>query len=358
MSQPLDFTTTTEYRLPGTTQVVATAKTSGTVTIPIPNVPAPAPGVTPVAPPGAGTLGSRVKFGAFVHDGQRGDPWDSTPHLELEKRVGRQLDPVSWFIGWDLDLTQIPLKPYGARSQLISWHPDQVQHVSEILGGKWDAFFTRFAASVDNFSNTSGATVYVRLMPEMNGNWARWSAANGAMGITSPATYVEAWKYVVEKVSRRTNKVRWVWCPNITDEPNAKGNLLEEYWPGSAFVHVIGFDGYNWGDGGNFRWTSFADLVGTPQGGASKSIYDRLCALNATMPIWLCEFGSKEPTKQDAPDSPAGGQSKAQWYTDMLRCTSFPRLTTLVAFDVSKERDWRLASSTGVIEAIAANIAK
>jgi hypothetical protein len=359
MSQPLEFTATFEFRRPGSSEVVATTKTSGTVAIPLPSGPAPAPAPAPVAPSGAGPLGSRVKFGAFVHDGQRGDPWDPTPHFELEKRIGRELDPVSWFIGWDVDLSQVPLKPYGKRSQLISWHPDQVHNVAEILGGKWDAFFTRFAASVDNFSTASGATVYVRLMPEMNGNWARWSAANGALGITSPKQFVQVWQYIVDKVSRRTNKVRWVWCPNITDEPNAAGNRMEEYWPGAAYVHVLGFDGYNWGDGGHFRWTSFVDLVGSPQGGASKSIYERLCALHPTMAIWLCEFGSKDPTKQDDASSPPNAaHSKSQWYIDMLRCTAFPRLTTVVAFDIAKERDWRLASSLGVVEAVSAHLTK
>ncbi len=283
MSEPLDFTATFEFRRPGSDAVVGVAKTSGSIQAPL------APSKSSTADPGkttvGGALGSRVKFGAYVHDGQRGDPWDATPHLDLEKRLGRQLDPVSWFVGWDVDLSQVPLKPYGARSQLISWHPDQVGNVAEILAGQWDAYLVRFAASVDNFTNASGATVYVRLMPEMNGSWARWSAVNGALGITSPAKYVEVWKYVVDKVSRRTDKVRWVWCPNITDEPNVAGNRLEEYWPGAAYAHVLGFDGYNWGDGGNFRWTSFDDLVGTPQGGAGRSIYDRLCALNATMPI-------------------------------------------------------------------------
>jgi hypothetical protein len=160
-------------------------------------------------------------------------------------------------------------------------------------------------------------------------------------------------------VRRTTAKARWVWCVNVTDSPNRAGNRVEDYYPGSSYVDVLGFDGYNWGDSGagTFRWTAAADLLGTPQGGATRSIYDRLAGLHPTAPIWWCELGCKDPARDDGPTpgvSPANpGRSKAQWYADALKLTGFPRLTTLVAFDTVKERDWRLLADPAVADAVA-----
>lgn len=338
--------------------------------------------VTPTADPGAPPkpqagrrLGGRVRLGAFVYDGLegaggRGDPWDPGPHLDLEAKLGRRLDPVSCFIGFDTDLPVQQLAAYGSRDILISWQPGAGVTAAAILAGKVNAYIDRFAVAVNGYT---GGKIFVRLMPEFNGDWSRWSPAyvgGDSMGVADPAGWVKVWQYVVKRVAGKTNRVRWVWCPNITDQPYRPGNRLEEFYPGDAYVHVLGFDGYNWGDSGhgNHVWTSFADLLGKPQGGAAASIYDRLAALHPTLPIWWCEFGVKEPALEDgkqtfatpavevglAPVNP--GRSKAAWYSDMFDSVGFPRLDTVVAFNIVKERDWRLDSSPGVLEAIVAGL--
>lgn len=356
MVEPVDFSLTVTLKKPGTTTIVGTVRATGTVTLPVTPTPAPVPSTVP--------LGGRVKFGAFVYDGLpgqgRGDPWDSAPHFELERRIGRRLDPVSVFLGWDTDFPGYQFAAYGTRDILISWHPDQAS-AAAILAGSFDAYLDRWGTAVQAYT---GGTVHVRFAPEMNGEWSRWSPANpSGMGLTDPAHYVRVWRYVVDRVRAKTAKVKWVWCPNITDEPGRAGNRLEEFYPGNDYIDVLGFDGYNWGDsgGGNFRWTSFADLLGAPQGGATKSIYDRLTALHPTAPVWWCEFGCKEPAREDGKTEPSivaaavglapanPGRSKATWYADALALTGFPRLACIVGFDIAKERDWRLASSSDVI---------
>ncbi len=373
MAQTLDFTGAFELRRPGDTSAqppVLTFSASGQITIPDGALPTPAP-----PGPVPGSLGSRVRLGAFVYRGipgtdGSGDPWDPNPHFELEKALGRRLSPVSCFLGWDTDFPAAQFAAYGDRDLLISWHPD-VPPAADILAGRWNTYLDRWATAVDRYN---GGQVYIRLMPEMNGSWSRWSPAytgSNPMGITSTTMYVQVWRYVVSRVRARTTRVKWVFCPNITDEPAWDGNRLEQFYPGNTYVDVLGFDGYNWGDSGagTHLWTPFADLLGKPQGGASRSIYDRLAALRVSVPIWVCEFGCKEPARDDgkqvvtstavtaglAPPSPT--YSKARWYADALRLTGFDRLTTLVAFDVMKERDWRLQSSPDVVAAIAANLA-
>ena len=75
-------------------------------------------------------------------------------------------------------------------------------------------------------------------------------------------------------------------------------------WPGAGYVDVLGLDGYNWGTGGVFAWRSFGAIYAIQ--------YARLVALAPTLPVWVCETGSKEPTENDgAPIDPA--HSKAAW---------------------------------------------
>lgn len=345
-----DVTFTGAVTFTGKMTVTAPIPTSVPVVPPKPATPTPAPtplpAPAPTPTPGTtGRLGDRVKFGAFVYSGTEagggsGDPWNPDPHLALEKTLGRTLSPVSVFLGWDTDLPAQQLGKYGTRDILIAWDPNTMT-AGQILAGDANAFLDRFGTAVNSYS---GGGIYVRLMAEMNGDWAKWSAANGAMGITSPAQYVQVWKYIVGRVRAKTTRVKWVWCPNITDNPPRSGNRLEEYWPGPSYVDVLGFDGYNWGNAAGQTWTSFEDLVGKPQGGAAKSIYDRLAALDPAMPIWLCEFGCKEDP------------GKAKWYADMLASTRFPRLAALVAFDIQKENDWRILSTSGTAETVAAGL--
>lgn len=373
MGQQLDFTGTFELRRPGTAgPAVAVVATTGTMTVPDNFLPTTGPAPGPV------TLGSRVRLGAFVYHGipgggGAGDPWDPTPHLALEQVLGRRLSPVSTFIGWDTDFPSAQFAAYGDRDLLISWHPTNAT-AADILAGHWNSYLDRWGQAIEAYR---GGIVHIRPMPEMNGSWSAWSPANPTgIGIANPAMFLHVWRYIVTRVRTHTTKARWVFCPNVTDEPARDGNRLEQFYPGAGYVDVLGFDGYNWGTwgSGQGKWTPFSDLLGKPQGGASRSIYDRLAALHPTAPIWVCEFGSKEPTVDDGRDPgaavadpglsppdpgqspPDPGQSKAAWYAAALRLTGFPRLTTLVAFDMIKERDWRIQSSPDVAAAIQANL--
>ena len=80
--------------------------------------------------------------------------------------------------------------------------------------------------------------------------------------------------------------VRWVFNP--TSDTYAQTTDVATIWPGAAYVDVLGIDGYNWGNGGGLAWTAFTDIF--------YEQYTRLTALDATAPVWICEFGSKEAT--------------------------------------------------------------
>jgi beta-mannanase len=126
--------------------------------------------------------------------------------------------------------------------------------------------------------------------------------------------------------------------------------LVPKIWPGVDYVDVLGIDGYNWGaDANGNSWRDFSTIF--------AKMYDVLTALHPTAPVWVCEVGSKEPSIDDgSPIDPE--HDKAKWWNDMFNLQTFPRITALTAFNVAKERDWRIESSTASLTAVKNQLAR
>jgi beta-mannanase len=196
--------------------------------------------------------------------------------------------------------------------------------------------------------------VYVRPWPEMNGTWSTWqpTASGSKPDGGTPAQFVAAWRYVVTFMRERgATHLKFVFNPDASTYTGTTS--VSSIWPGAAYVDVLGIDGYNWGNsagGAGERWQSFASIF-TP-------MYKKLTALDAKAPVWIAEFGCKEPTEQDDPLFPAESSpvdpshSKGTWISDMMKSTAFPRVKALVYFNKKKERDWRLNSSAASLTAI------
>lgn len=254
-----------------------------------------------------------VKFGAYTFGGI----WQGAgPVLQLEAELGRRLDIIHWYMNWTHEWDARLFEPFrdGSRIPLISWQSHD-KPVHEIAAGQHDAYLRSWAQGVREY----GLEVYLRPFPEMNGDWTGW---NG-----DPASLVLAWQHMVElfRAEGATN-ARWVWSPNVTDEPRTAGNRMELYYPGSEYVDVLALDGFNWGTTRPaIGWRSFEDVF--------SSAYGRVTALGA-QPVWFAETASAE----------AGG-NKAEWVLDMFSTQAFPRLDAIVWFNEDKETDWRVTSS-------------
>jgi hypothetical protein len=84
-------------------------------------------------------------------------------------------------------------------------------------------------------------------------------------------------------------------------------------------------------------------------------MYQILTDLHPTAPVWICEFGSKEPQKTEGKNRPSPRDpknSKGRWLSSVFRSTAFPRVTALVHFNVDKERDFRFESSADALRAV------
>lgn len=281
-------------------------------------------------------LRNRVRLGAYVHLAGRphADPVAAADLAVIEQGIGRTFDVVHYFFGWGRPFEQALSVNVPARDLMLSWKPDG-DELRSLLRGEQDDYVDAFAAAARAY----GEPVFLRFAWEMNGSWMGYSSAGGGPDADD---YVRAWRHLVARFRlAHAGNVQFIWCPNESDVPAHDGNRLEDYWPGSAWVDVLGFDAYNWtsqqplrGDG---RWRSFEDLVDGP--------YQRLAALDTALPIWLCEWGTPEAV---VPPDPRGA-SKADWFDAAGDLTRFRRLDALIYFSENDQRDtqrdWRLDSS-------------
>ncbi len=253
-----------------------------------------------------------VQIGAYI----KGATWNKSILFELEDNLGHEFDIMQWFTSWPS-----PFEPYIVnrvldinRIPLITWQSNN-QSLSDIIAGNYDDYITSWAKGIKSVQGD----VYLRPFPEMNGDWTNWHG--------EPEKLVEAWHHIVN-IFRDNNveNVKWVWSPNITDEPRTPGNAMELYYPGSDYVDILGLDGFNWGTVRPWTaWKSFEETFEVP--------YERITALG-DQPLWLAEIASTEK-----------GGDKAQWIHDMLNSTAFPQIDALIWFNEAKETDWRIQSS-------------
>ncbi len=104
---------------------------------------------------------------------------------------------------------------------------------------KEDAWITAWAKA----ARESGVEIFLRFLPEMNGDWAAWAG--------DPVKYKDKFRLVHDIMERLAPNVVMVWCPN--DVPvELHGHRIEDYYPGDEYVDWVGVnfyvDYYNSGD--------------------------------------------------------------------------------------------------------------
>ncbi|MDR2771279.1 MAG: glycoside hydrolase family 26 protein, partial [Clostridiales Family XIII bacterium] len=127
--------------------------------------------------------------------------------------------------------------------------------VYAILNGAYDEFLKNYAETVAAFAHP----VLFRLGNEMNGDWCPYAGYNTAR---DPWIFIEFYRYVYGFFERAgARNVIWIWNPNGKSFPDFTWNDALMYYPGDAYVDVVGLTAYNTG---NYypgeTWKSFAEL--------------------------------------------------------------------------------------------------
>jgi len=238
-----------------------------------------------------------------------------------ETRIGRKATVHLVYYAWADDWTAGARTDLSAgRIPLINWEPSAPK-LTDIVGGVYDTMLHQRAQS----ARALGGRLFLDWGAEMNGDWSAWSGANYG---NSADTYVAAYRHIHDIfVGDGATNVVWAWCPNVTDEPSAAWNQAINYYPGDSYVDWMCVDGYNWGNTNGGGWQSFQTVF--------ANIYPKLAGKGK--PIMIAEMASTEL-----------GGNKAQWIDGILPAmrSQFPLFRALVWFDVNKETDWRINSST------------
>lgn len=248
----------------------------------------------------------------------------------FEALAQKQLAVSMWYVGWNTSFPSSEcdtVNGFGC-APMLTWEPAlPVGNTLEAISdGNYDTYITNFANAAKNW----GKLIYIRFAHEMNGNWYAWDGSHNGGSSGGTVKYIKAWKHVhAIFTSVGASNVKFVWSPDHKDTPAETWNKAVNYYPGDAYVDWIAFDGYNWGNG---DWKSF-DQVFSP-------IYATFEAYGK--PMMIGEFACSET-----------GGDKAAWITDALSKikSNYPKVKMINWFNIDKERDWRIDSSTTALSA-------
>jgi hypothetical protein len=202
---------------------------------------------------------------------------------------------------------------YPGSTVMLSWEPWGVT-LAEINKGTHDAYIDSEARRLKAVDHR----IVLRFGQEMNGDW-NWPWLN------KPRAYVAAFRRVRTRfdVQGATN-VEHFWCPNIM-YPGG-GYDFHPHYPGDAYVHWVGLDGYNYGSL-HGSWVRFSEVF--------KYSYDQLVAMTAKKHI----IGETGCTYQ--------GGDKGAWFDGMHNTLKnhFPRIKAFAYSQYADDSaDWCVES--------------
>lgn len=215
---------------------------------------------------------------------------------DFSEQVGAHPALLQDFLYWRVPLTTGALYRWGATDtrgvlslSTATGSGEEKITPQQIAEGRDDPYILRLARTIAE----TGQTVYIRLMPEMNGYWNAYSAFNSDAtarhGGHSTRWYRRAWRrfaLLVRGGSRHDlnerlvrmglpriyraesqddpvygggpegvplpvpeqlpePRVAMMWVPQSFGSPNIAGNQPANYWPGREYVDWIGFDLYS-----------------------------------------------------------------------------------------------------------------
>ncbi len=185
-----------------------------------------------------------LRWGAYLGTG--------APTLSgFATEVGASPDIVATFIGWpDLPDSSLNTTCSQGKTLFIYWE-NYGYSLDNIIAGRNDAYIASFSQALAQYH----CPIMLSIFHEMNGNWDEW---DGTVGTNSPAKIITAWQRIHSIVT--ASNVQWAWVINSNSVPDTIANAAQNYYPGSAYVDVIGVDGFNFGS----PWQAFGQIFDAP----------------------------------------------------------------------------------------------
>jgi len=191
-------------------------------------------------------------------------------------------------------------------------------YLEEVAKGEFDDFFRQWAMD----AKANGLRVILRFGFEMNGDWFPWGE--------QPKTFVIAWRRthnIFKEVG--CENVEWMFSPNVLWDKRTEKKDFYNYYPGAAYVDLVGLDGYNFGDHHSkwHKWQSY------------EEVFERTirAAMKFNKPLYISEIGCADDPR------------KAAWIEDFLeKVSNDDRIEGFIYFNHFNPRkgepNWRFDS--------------
>ena len=182
---------------------------------------------------------------------------------------------------WIRGLGKVPYVRLMLRSDLEQSHAEKTFSLANVVARKFDDDLKAWAREAKAF----GSPILIEWGTEPNGKWFSWNGKwNGGAG-DGPRRYVEAYRHIVDLMrGEGADNLQWIWHVNWFDEPEARWNRFENYYPGVDYCDWVALSAYGpltprAVDGTeSFRFKM-------------RAAYPRLAKVAAGKPIVIAEFG-------------------------------------------------------------------
>lgn len=248
---------------------------------------------------------------------------DNTPALETE--LGKPFDLWRYYHGWN-DGFPTPAQQQSGHGIVLSFNGKRAGSTPLSFARVADPDDAEVAADLAAMAErvrAYGQPIYLIYHDE----------ANGDTSFGTPAEYVAAYRRVVAafRAGGATN-ARWIWCLSSSAYPS----VADAWYPGDDVVDYLGVTGFNWFNGADTPWRTFA--------GVFASFFEWSHA--HAKPLAIVSTASGENPNA----APGTAKSKDTWFRE-ARATiaGEPRLQLVVWYSEGSDdmvlRDWRVDSS-------------
>lgn len=125
------------------------------------------------------------------------------------------------------------------KTELSTGKLQKLDDPSTYVGGNWKRVLDKVAEGLQELED-SGVTVLFRPLHEMNGNWFWWGS-EGSFDGTRAQAFKDAWIHMYSYFTETKGLDNLIWVYS----PSSSRNDKTSYYPGDAYVDIVGLDAYS-----------------------------------------------------------------------------------------------------------------
>jgi hypothetical protein len=142
---------------------------------------------------------------------------------------------------WIRGLGKVPYIRLMLRSDAEQDRREKTFTLARIIAGAFDDDLKAWARDAAEF----GSPILIEWGMEPNGKWFSWNGRWNGGATEGPARYVAAYRHIVDLMrAEGASNVQWVWHVNWLDQPEAKWNRFENYYPGENYCDWVALSAY------------------------------------------------------------------------------------------------------------------